>query len=230
MPLYIKYCLLDLFPDDGTLHTSNPYLPTVTAFLNADLDFSDWCDDNDIKKNTSNPNIWIRKTLRCSYKQFTDLEIPYRSNLKKCDSLLFLLNRIKQYLNVPTRKLFYNAYILPHLDYRCSMWGNATSDLTNSVVKFLKRAARSILDKPLKAPSTELITELKWIFPERAVYQKAILMYKVMQTSTLRYLTQGFSYLFEPGAGGPWFGEIQRINLPNWENWIRRNANMVFMF
>ena len=39
------------------------------------------------------------------------------STLKECNSLLFLLNRIKKYLNIPTRKLFYNAYILPHLDY-----------------------------------------------------------------------------------------------------------------
>ena len=54
LPLYIKYWLLDLFADDGTLHTSNPYFNNVTAFINADLDnFSDWCDDNDTKKNTS---------------------------------------------------------------------------------------------------------------------------------------------------------------------------------
>ena len=45
---------MDLFADDGFLHTSNVSLPTVTTFLNADLDnFSDWCDDNDMKKNTS---------------------------------------------------------------------------------------------------------------------------------------------------------------------------------
>ena len=42
------------FADDGTLHSSNPYLNAVKASLNADLDnFSDWCDDNDMKKNTS---------------------------------------------------------------------------------------------------------------------------------------------------------------------------------
>ena len=52
--MYIKYCLLDLFADDGTLHIANAYLPIVTTFLSADLDnFSDWCDDNDMKKNTS---------------------------------------------------------------------------------------------------------------------------------------------------------------------------------
>ena len=98
------------------------------------------------------------------------------ATLKKCNSLLFLLNRIKQYLNVPTRKLFYNAYILPHLDYCCSIWGNANSELMNSVVKFQKRAARSILDKPLETPSIELFTELKWMtFPERYVTRYQVL-------------------------------------------------------
>ena len=58
------------------------------------------------------------------------------STLKKCNSLLFLLNRIKQCLNVPTRKLFYNAYILPHLYYCCSIWGNANSELMSTVIKF----------------------------------------------------------------------------------------------
>ena len=51
--------------------------------------------------------------------------VHIEATLKKCNSLLYLLNRIKQYINVPTRKLFYNAYILPHLDYCCSIWGNA---------------------------------------------------------------------------------------------------------
>ena len=54
LPLYIKHCLLDLFADDGILHTSNFYLSTVMAFLNTDLDnFSDCCDDNDMKMKTS---------------------------------------------------------------------------------------------------------------------------------------------------------------------------------
>ena len=117
------------------------------------------------------------------------------ATLKKCNSLLFLLNRTKQYLNVPTRKLFYNAYILPHLDYCCSVWGNANSELINSVVKFQKQAARSILDKPLETPSIELFTKLKWMmFPERVVYQKAILTYKVMHILTPPYLTNIFKF------------------------------------
>ena len=117
------------------------------------------------------------------------------STLKKCNSLLFLLNRIKQYLNVATRKLFYNAYILPHLDYCCTIWGNANSTLLETVVKFQKRAARSILDKPIETPSAELFAELKWMkFPKRVMYQKAILMYKIMHNLTPPYLASIFKF------------------------------------
>ena len=117
------------------------------------------------------------------------------STLKKCNSLLFLLNRIKKYLNIPTRKLFYNAYILPHLDYCCSVWGNANTELMTSIIKFQKRAVRSILDKPIETPSEELFAELKWMtFPERVMYQKAILMYKIMHNLTPAYLTNMFTF------------------------------------
>ena len=225
LPLYIKYCLLDLFADDGTLHTSNSYLPTVTNFLNLDLDnFSDWCDDNDMKKNTSKskamflatrctankimaepPHLTIKgeqiqiseseKLLGVHINNSLSWSTHIDSTLKKCNSLLFLLNRIKKYLNIPTRKLFYNAYILPHLDYCCSVWGNANTELMTSIIKFQKRAARSSLDKPIETSSEELFAELKWMtFPERVMYQKAILMYKIMHNLTPAYLTNMFTF------------------------------------
>ena len=103
--------------------------------------------------------------------------VHIEATLKKCNSLLYLLNRIKQYISVPFRKLFYNAYILPHLDYCCSIWGNVNTDLMNTVIQFQKQAARSILDKQIDMPSEELFAELKWVtFPERVTCQKAVLM------------------------------------------------------
>ena len=42
--------------------------------------------------------------------------------LKKCNTYLFLLSRIKQFLSIDSRTLFYNASILPHLDYCCVIW------------------------------------------------------------------------------------------------------------
>ena len=64
----------------------------------------------------------------------------------------------------------------------------------NTVVKFQKRAARSILDKPIETPSVELFSELKWMmFPDRVIYQKAILMYKIMHNLAPSYLSNIFT-------------------------------------
>ena len=52
-----------------------------------------------------------------------------------------------------------------------------------------------ILDKPIETPSEELFVELKWMtFPERVMYQKAILMYKIMHNLTPAYLTNMFTF------------------------------------
>ena len=101
------------------------------------------------------------------------------NTIKKCNSLLYLLSRIKYYLSIPIRKPFYNAYILPHLNYCCTVWGIASSDLLDSVIKFQKPAARCILDKDIEIPSAEMFTELKWMkFLDKVQYQKAVMMYK----------------------------------------------------
>ena len=67
--------------------------------------------------------------------------------------------------------------------------------IMTSIIKFQKRAARSILDKPIETPSEELFAELKWMtFPERVMNQKAILMYKIMHNLTPSYLTSMFPF------------------------------------
>ena len=99
--------------------------------------------------------------------------------LNKCNSLLYLLGRIKIYLDLYSRKLFFNAYILPQLDYCSTIWGNCSTTLT--VIKFQKRAARVILDKDINTPSNELFKQLGWMrFYERVNFRKALMMYKVL--------------------------------------------------
>ena len=64
----------------------------------------------------------------------------------------------------------------------------------NTVIKIQKRAARSILDKPIGTPSIEPFAELKWMMlPERVMYHiKLILMYKIMYDLTPPYLANIF--------------------------------------
>ena len=55
------------------------------------------------------------------------------NTIKKYNPLLYLLKRIKLYLPKPTRKLFLNAYVLLHIDYCCTVWGNMNNSLTDSM-------------------------------------------------------------------------------------------------
>ena len=65
--------------------------------------------------------------------------------IKKCNSYLFLLSRIKVFLSRRNRILFCNSYILPHLDCCCIIWGNCSSTLEDELVKFQKRFLYTIL-------------------------------------------------------------------------------------
>ena len=65
--------------------------------------------------------------------------------IKKCNSYLFLLSRIKVFLSRRNRILFYNSYILPHLDFCCIICGNCSSTLEDKLVKFQKEGSTSNL-------------------------------------------------------------------------------------
>jgi len=52
------------------------------------------------------------------------------------------------------RKLFYNSYILPHLDFCCISWGDCSSTLEDKTCKIPKEGV--YLDCDVYAPSAEL--------------------------------------------------------------------------
>ena len=83
--------------------------------------------------------------------------------LHSISSKLALLRRIKRYLPIEYRKLFYNAYILPSLDYCLTIWGNTSKTQVERLHKLQKGAARIILDAAPDAPSQPLFTELNWL-------------------------------------------------------------------
>ena len=106
-----------------------------------------------------------------------------------------LLGRIKTFLNLSTRKLCFNAYTLPHLDYCCTIWGNCNNYLLDKLIKFQNRAARLILDKEIDTRSAELIQLLGCMkFDERVTYRKAVLMYKSLHNLAPTNLSNKFTY------------------------------------
>ena len=224
LPLHID-AQTDMFADDTTISTSGNSPVEIAHTLNRNLsEVSSWCKNNCMVINTSKtkamlistkpklqtmldqmPEIKINNTeleitnveklLGVNIDQTLTWSLQVDSILKKLNSLLYLLCRIKSYLSIPIRKLFYNSYILPHLDYCCIVWGNCNSELLAKLHKFQKRAARIILDKNTETPSSELFNELNWLqIQDRINYLKSVQMYKTLNNLAPSYLTDCFNF------------------------------------
>ena len=65
----------------------------------------------------------------------------------KINKKLGLLKRIKNYLALHSRILFYNSYIIPNFDYADIVWEDRGNETLMSDLQILQnRAARIILD------------------------------------------------------------------------------------
>ena len=225
LPESVLSSIVDIFADDTTLSVSNCTLETIVNCLNSDLlNIENWCVSNKMCVNPEKTKIMYFSSQRkanciseaASSVQYNgssieksmsekllgvtlDTTFSWDSHvstvLKKCNSLLYLLSRIKVFLSIPQRKLFFNSYILPHLDYCCVVWGNLNVSLESKIVRFQKTAARLILESDMSVSSESLFTQLDWLtFPERVKFHKAILMYKIFHDQAPTYLKSLFTY------------------------------------
>jgi len=79
------------------------------------------------------------------------------------------------------------------------------------------RAARVILDSDFCTPSSELFKELNWqTFPERVTYQKAIIMYRIINNICPDYLKKCMSHVLLTY-------QVEILDLLTVTNYIRQN-------
>lgn len=222
LPLHLNNSDIDMFADDTTVSAYGKSFTSVQNALQTELTTIErWCTQNSMVpnitktkvmhisatnqiqtpdyslslQNTILENSTTEKLLGIHVDQHLNWKQQVDNTLKKCNSYLYLLLRIKNFLSIPSRKLFFNAYILPHLDYCSTIWGNCNNDLLEKLHKFQKRAARVILDKDYLAPTEELFTQLGWMkFNDRVNYKKSILMYKALNNQTPDYIQNKFQH------------------------------------
>ena len=103
--------------------------------------------------------------------------------VSKAASRLFLLKKIKPFLPLKERRLFYSSMIMPVLQYGSVIWGDFYVGITERLLKQQKRAARIILDvkKPTDTPSADLFAKLNWLsFDKRIIVRLGTLVYKCL--------------------------------------------------
>ena len=109
----------------------------------------------------------------------------------KMSSRIFLLKKIKPYLTLEMRKLFYNGYIACLADYACINWSHAAKSELVRLKKLQKRACTYILNKKVKT-STELTSAHKELnllsFDNRVRYFTSIMVFKALHNLTPPYI------------------------------------------
>ena len=104
----------------------------------------------------------------------------------------------------------------------CIILGNYSSTLEDKLVKLKKRAAQVILDCDCYTPSAELFKELNWqTFLERATYQKAIAMYRIINNICPDYLKKTMSHILLTY-------HVDILDLLTVTNYIRQNLTASF--
>ena len=113
---------------------------------------------------------------------------------KKIYQTLALFRRIKQFLPQWSRILFYNSYIMPHLDYCVTVWGDC-SDVAR-LEKLQKQAARIILDCHYLTPSKDMFSQLRWLpLKDWVTYRKATMTYKAINGKAPDYISAMIRYV-----------------------------------
>ena len=144
------------------------------------------------------PWVTTTKILGVHFDNALSWDVHIKHVYNKIVENLYLLQQIKSFLPIDSRKLFYNSYILPHLDYCCIIWGKCSHTLLYNLEKLQKRASRIILDKnyyDYNIRSADLFAELKWLpLKARINFNIAIQVYKCINGLSNQGLENLFTY------------------------------------
>ena len=244
LPLHITSSQADLYADDTTIHCTGRSLNTIQDSITNDLErIEEWCKGNkmyinptkttsmvigsrqklaktDHVLNLSVGNSHIRdvnceKLLGVFIDENLDWTAQIDTLCTKISTRLNLLSRIKKSLPLETRKLYFNGYILPILDYCCTIWGNTSDQNTNRLDKLQKRAARIILELPYDTPSNTMFKKLSWLrFTDRVIYHKALYVHRCLYGSVPEYLSNKISYVSNKNGMQLRSNTTQLLNIP----------------
>ena len=223
LPLHLKINT-EIFADDTTIHTHNKCINQLTLDIQESVDIlKSWTDYNHMALHPQktkymlittrqrrqnlplkNPAIHINNqdVDEVNFHKVLGLTIDnnlcwshHVSNLcKKASSKLYQFSKIKHFLDLNSRKLFFHAHIQSLIDYASSLWDSASANTLKPLNSIHKRAVKNILLKT-STLSNEDYQKLKLLpFSYKFQYNKGLLMYKILMGLSPHYLYDLFSF------------------------------------
>ena len=100
----------------------------------------------------------------------------------KVKTKLYLLSRVKRFLTIHSRKIFYRSFIQPHLYYCCNVWGTTSTANLEILERIQRRAIRLILDTDSTVPTKDLYLRLNWLpLGLKVKLNRLILVFKALR-------------------------------------------------
>ena len=223
LPLYTKPVNTDMYADDTTMYEIGVSQAEIERNLQlALINLSKWCKANGMVINTAKTKLMLitthqRRTVLNTNNLILSLNnedlntidkdkilgVSVDNNLswtshidllcKKISSNLWLLSRIKEYLNIEQRTQFYKTYIQPHIDYCNLVWGGTSQINLDRIFRLQKRACKIILDYNI-VNIYQSMEDLKILTVfERLFLRKSKFMFKVDRSETPPYINDMFN-------------------------------------
>ena len=144
--------------------------------LNAKLDH---LSINLIAQGTAVEQVGAQKLLGVILDQSLNFNEHVKQLCKKLSQRIAVLRKIRRYLPIGERILYFNTMIKQTMLYGLTVWTSCATENINKVFKLQKRAARVILEADTRANSVDLFKKLDWIpFYDEAKINKCILVCK----------------------------------------------------
>ena len=116
------------------------------------------------------------------------------SLLRSLNSRVGALKLIGKVASFKTRKMIADGVFMSKLAYLIALWGGCSKQLLISLQKVQNKAARVVTKLDWNTHARDLLHQCGWLSVHQlAVYHSVVLVYKVRQTESPRYLFSMFS-------------------------------------
>ena len=216
------FTIVDLYADDTTIYFSNADKLVLEKNLQSSLNcLQKWCRENGMILNIDKTKVMLiasrqKRTvlgdtvLNLQYNDidmkmttsdkvlgiYVDNNLTWNNHFnflsKKLSTYMWLLSKIRTFLSIDHRVLFYNAYIKPHLDYCSLIWSNTSNVNINKITKLQRRSCKLILGQEYNG-LIEALERLNMLSFDQSIFlSKAKLMYKIQNNLAPAYLNEMF--------------------------------------
>lgn len=212
----------DLFADDASIHTPDTDINSINVRLQDALKTVQvWCYHNSMVLNPRKTECMLvatrqklqREPLTLSLtiegheiEQVTehrllgvtfDDQMKWESHInticKKVSKNVFLLSKLKGFIDMDTRKMFFNAHIMSHINYCSTTWDGSSDVHKKKLDSLYRRAAKQVLPDPTLTTDQKMSVLQILPLSKHLLYNKGVMMFKVWTHKVPPYLFNMFS-------------------------------------